>query len=202
MARIGAPAGSASAATPRLGQEMPGAPNPSTPDETPAREWTRGAADLIVPRENPGGVVYGVIVIGALLAAESDRHETYAAALGSAVIAAALYWLAHSYAKVIGHRLSEGKRLTARTLSRALAHDWAIVRGAAIPILALLVCWAAGVAQQTGVTVSLWSAAVSLVALELAAGVRSRATARELTLEAGVGILMGLAILALKVVLH
>jgi hypothetical protein len=157
---------------------------------------------LIVPEENPAGVVYGLIVIGALLAAESDRHETYWAAIGSAAIAAALYWLAHSYTKVIGQRLSEGERLTTRGLRRALAHDWAIVRGAAIPIVALLVSWATGVAQETGVTVALWSAAASLVALEVAAGIRSDATATELTLEASVGIVMGLAILALKVVLH
>ncbi len=181
---------------------MSSAHTPSEPHETTARKWAARAADLIVPGENPGGVVYGVIVIGALLAAESDRHETYGEALGSALIAAALYWLAHSYAKVIGRRLSEGQRLTARALSRALVHDWAIVRGAAIPILALAISWAVGIGQKTGVTVSLWSAAVSLAGFELAAGVRSRATARELTLEAGVGIVMGLAILALKVVLH
>jgi hypothetical protein len=162
----------------------------------------RRAADRIVPGENPGGLVYGVIVIGALLAAESDRHETYEEAVASALIAAAVYWLAHSYSKLIGERLSEDRRLTVRALSHALGQEWAIVRGAAIPILALLISWAAGIAEKTGVTIALWSAAVTLVVLELAAGIRSRAAPRELTLEAGVGIVMGLAILALKVVLH
>ena len=181
---------------------MSAKPTQSGPPKRRPDGWLRRAADLIVPEENPGGVVYGVIVIGALLAAESDRRETYLEAVGSAVIAAALYWLAHSYAKVIGRRLSEGERLTTRGLWRALVHDWAIVRGAAIPILALLVAWATGVAQETGVTAALWSSAVSLVALEVAAGIRSDATAAELMVEAGVGIVMGLAILALKVVLH
>jgi hypothetical protein len=37
--------------------------------------------------ENPGSVIYGVIVIGALLAAERGRHETYLDTVGSAVIA-------------------------------------------------------------------------------------------------------------------
>ena len=181
---------------------MSATPTPSGPHEPPAQGWLRRAADLIVPEENPAGVVYGLIVIGALLAAESDRHETYAEAVGSAAIAAALYWLAHSYTKVIGQRLSEGERLTTGGLWRALVLDWAIVRGAAIPIFALLVSWATGVAQETGVTAALWSAAVSLAALEVAAGIRSEATAAELAIEASVGIVMGLAILALKVVLH
>jgi len=181
---------------------MSATPTPPGPPEPSPHGWLRRAADLIVPEENPAGLVYGVIVIGALLAAESDRHETYAEAVGSAAIAAAIYWLAHSYAKVIGQRLSEGERLTTGGLWRALVQDWAIVRGAAIPILALLVSWATGVPQKTGVTAALWSAAVSLVALEVAAGIRSEAAAAELALEASIGIVMGLAILALKVVLH
>jgi hypothetical protein len=147
-------------------------------------------------------VVYGVIVIGALLAAESGRHETYPDTVASAIIAASLYWLAHAYASALGRRLITHERLTARTLSRALIRDWAIVRGAAIPLLALVVAWAAGAAQETAVTAALWCAVTSVIAFELLAGLRSRATPSELALEVGVGVAIGLAILALKVLLH
>jgi hypothetical protein len=160
------------------------------------------AGDWLVPSENPSGVVYGVIVIGALLAAESGRHEGYPDAIGSAAIAAALYWLAHAYASVLGRRLASGERLTARALARALAHDWALVRGAAIPLLALLVAWAAGAQQEAAVSAALWSAIASLVLFELIAGVRSRATPAELVLELAVGLAMGMAILVLKIILH
>jgi TM2 domain-containing membrane protein YozV len=155
-----------------------------------------------MPAENPSGVVYGVIVIGALLAAESGRHETYLDTVGSAVIAAALYWLAHAYATVLGRRLSGRERLTSSSLRRALVHDWALIRGAAIPLLVLLIAWATGAAQQTAVSAALWSAVASLVGFELFAGLRSRASAGELALEVGVGALMGLGILALRIVLH
>jgi hypothetical protein len=147
-------------------------------------------------------VVYGVIVIGALLAAESGRHETYPETIGSALIAACLYWLAHAYATVLGRRLSSGERLTPGALARGLLHDWALIRGAAIPLLALLLAWAAGAAQQTAVDLALWSVVASLVGFELLAGIRSRSSARELALEVGVGIAMGLGVLALRIVLH
>jgi hypothetical protein len=137
------------------------------------------AADRIVPAENPSGVVYGIIVIGALLAAESGRHETYLDTLASAAIAAMLYWFAHAYAEVLGRRLTRHEHLSARTLARTLARDWAIVEGAALPL-----------------------AIASLVAFELIAGIRSRASPRELALEGGAGAAMGIAILALKIVLH
>ncbi len=147
-------------------------------------------------------MVYGVIVIGALLAAESARHESHLDTAASAVIAAALYWLAHSYAEVLGRRLSTQQRLTSTALVQALGHNWAILRGAATPVLALVIAWASGAGQQTAVTVALWSAVASLVALELIAGIRSRAAPGELVLEVAVGMTMGLGVIALKIVLH
>jgi len=94
-------------------------------------------AERIVPA-NPGGVVYGILAIGALLAAESGEHESYLDTLASAAIAAALYWVAHAYAELLGQRLAERERLCASALARALAHDWAIMRGAALPLLAIV----------------------------------------------------------------
>jgi hypothetical protein len=160
------------------------------------------AADRIVAAENPSGIVYGIIVIGALLAAESGRHETYLDTVASAAIAAALYWFAHAYAEVLGRRLLRNERLSARALMRALGRDWAIVQGAALPLAALAIGWVAGAAQQTAVTAALWSAIASLVAFELLAGIHARASARELVLEGCAGAAMGIAILALKIVLH
>jgi len=160
-----------------------------------------------VPEENPAGVVYGLITIAALMAAESGRHETYPDTIASAAIAAVLYWIAHAYAELLGRRLATRERLTGRTLWWAFLHDWAIVRGAAIPLLTLLLAWALGAAQQTAVTAALWSAVVSLIAFELVAGIRSRAGRAstgpgEPVLEMGVGITMGVAVIALKIVLH
>ncbi len=159
-------------------------------------------AEWIVPGENPAAVVYGVIVMGALLAAESGQHESYVDTFGSALIATGLYWLAHAYASLLGRRLATHEQLTAGALWAALVHDWALVRGATVPLAALVCAWAAGAAQQTAVTAALWSSVASLLAFELIAGVRSRSRGGELALEASVGVAMGLAILALKIVLH
>jgi hypothetical protein len=141
-----------------------------------------------VPAANPSGAIYGVIVIGALLAAESGRHESYLDTILSAAIAAALYWVAHSYAGVLGRRLSTGERLTLGALLGALGHDWALVRGASIPLLALVIAAAMGAEQETAVTTAVWSSVASLVVFELIAGLRSGASRGELALEAGVGV--------------
>jgi hypothetical protein len=156
----------------------------------------------LAPSGNAAGVVYGIITVGALMAAESGRHESYVDLVASALVATTLYWLAHAYADLLGRRLATGDRLTAGTLALALAHDWAIVRGAALPLLALVIAWTAGASQEAGVTAALRTAVVAVVLFELVAGVRAKSTAGELVLKGVVGVTMGLAILALKGILR
>lgn len=154
-----------------------------------------------MPARNPGGVVYGIIAIGALLAAESDAHETYPETVASALIAALLYMLAYGYAGLLGRRLSSRERLTAARLAQALGDEWSIVRGASVPLAAVLLGWAIGASQHAAVTAAVWVAVGAVVAFELIAGLRSHATPGELALEVGMGIVLGVGILGLKAVL-
>ena len=160
------------------------------------------AGDLIAPSENPSEAVYGMVVIGSLLAAESGLHESYPDAIGSAALAAILYWVAHGYSTMLGLRLAGNRQLTLRAFGQALRRDFALVRGALIPLLALALAWSSGLAQDDGVTAALWSTIASLVVLELVAGLRLHAGARELAFQVTVGLGLGLGILALKVILH
>src|SRR6516165_9667943 len=128
----------------RGSRDNPGIAQAPSPDATSLRRatrprgWLHRAADRIAPGANPARVVYGIVVVGALLAAESGSHESFADTLGSAVIALAVYWLAHAYSDVLGRRLLAPGRLTVGLLWRALKHEWAIVEGAAIPLIALV----------------------------------------------------------------
>jgi len=143
-----------------------------------------------------------VILVGALIAAESGVHDGYLDKVGSTMLALAIYWLAHSYATVLGRRIATRERLSLVALSRAMAHDWGIVRGASIPLLTLVVCWIAGASQTTAVNAAVWAAVATLIAFEMLAGLRAESTPRELALEGGVGVAMGMAILALKSLAH
>jgi hypothetical protein len=162
----------------------------------------RRAIDWVLPEDNPAGVVYGLIMIGAVLAAESGLHDSYLETVGSTALTVAVYWLAHAYADLLGRRLTAHEHLTVQTLLYALAHDWAIVRGAALPLLALLVAWATGASQATAVLAAVWTCAGSLVIFELLAGIRAKSTPAELALEGCMGTIMGMSILVLRAILH
>jgi hypothetical protein len=157
---------------------------------------------LILREQNPAGVVYGTILVGAVIAAESGVHDGYPDKVGSTVLTLGIYWLAHSYSTVLGRRLSKQEHLTAGALARALGHDWSIIRGACIPLLTLLVAWAAGASETTAVDAAVWAAIASLVLFELLAVRRTGTTPRELALEGGFGVVMALAIFALKSLAH
>jgi hypothetical protein len=173
------------------------------PSQQPApRGRAQHVAGWIVRGENPERAVYGVILIGALIAAESGVHDGYPERVGSTVLALGIYWLAHAYSTVLGRRLSHQERLSAGALARALRQEWTIVRGASIPLLTLVVAWAAGASQTTAVNAAVWAAIASLIAFELLAGLRSQATPREIALESAFGITMGLGMLALKSLAH
>jgi hypothetical protein len=190
---------------PPVAVHPPQPPTSQGHNKAAASAWRRARLGLIhwmLPDYNPAGAVFGTLTAGALLAAESGLRDTYPETVGSVLLVVVLYWLAHSYADLLGLRLSSPGRLTLGRLWHAFGRDWAIVRGAFAPVLALLVAWALGAPQATAVSAGTWTAVVSLVAFELAAGLRSRAKAPELALQVGVGAAMGLGILALRAMLH
>jgi hypothetical protein len=157
---------------------------------------------LLVSRRNPAASVYGTVTAGALLAAESGLRDTYPETVGSLAIAIVLYWFAHSYAEVLGLRLRRHETITWAELWDAFSQDWGIVRGAAAPMLAVLVAWTIGATPSTAVTAGTWAAVASLIVFELAAGLRSHAKAPEMALQVGAGVTLGLGILALRALLH
>ena len=155
---------------------------------------------MLLPSENAGGVVYGAILVGALLAAESGHHDTYGEAIASGFTAAAVFWLLHAYASALGLRVARQERLTAAVLARSLGHEWAIMPGAAVPLLVLVVGWAFGAGLGTAVDVAIWSSVAIIVLYEIGAGIIAGARGTELVLDAVVGAVLGASVLGLKAI--
>lgn len=153
-------------------------------------------------RQNPGDAVYGTIAVGALLAAESAHRETYLNTVVAVVIIMVLYWLAHSYADLTGHQLETGARLTRSHLLTALVNELTILIGAVMPVLALVICWILGASLSTAVLAAVLTSAVIIVTIEVLAGVRADLSGRQLFLQALIGALLGLPIIAVEVLLH
>ena len=156
----------------------------------------------VEPDDNPSGVVYGTIAVGAVLAAESTRRETFAETIGATLLILGLYWIAHTYATVVGERIKERGTLSSSGLWHAFLHEGAIAKGAAIPIAVLVALWIAGTSLDTAVTAALWTSAAALGGFEVVAALRSRITGAQRLAQGIVGALLGAGVLLVRVVLH
>jgi hypothetical protein len=170
--------------------------------EKNARRIATAAKEALSVTSNAGAVIYGLIIVSVLLAAESARRETYPKTVEAVAIAIVLYWLAHSYSDLVTWRVREGRRLTARTLARTMVHDLPLVGGAAVPLITVLISWAAGADLQSALVIALWIDVATIVAVEVAAGIRAELSGRELLGQVLVGAALGVLILLLRLVLH
>ena len=146
--------------------------------------------------------IYGTMTVGALLAAESAEFETYLKTVISVLITLVIYWLAHSYAEFASERLKKREPLRLGVLGRIMVTQVPILFGAAIPLVAVLVLWAANASLSTAVTAAVWTSAVVVMLIEVMAGVRAERTGRELAFQTLFGGLLGLLIIVLRLTLH
>lgn len=151
---------------------------------------------------SPAGLVYGTIAIGALLTAESAQSETYAKSVVAVVITLLLYWLAYSYAEFTGQRLEKGEPFEFGELATAAVKELSVLIGASIPLLVLLIFWAAGAPLATAVSAAIWTSAAMIVLIEFVVGLRANLTGRQLIMQTGFGAFLGLLVLTLRIVLH
>jgi hypothetical protein len=149
-----------------------------------------------------GARVLGLLTVSVLLAAEDPQAETYGETVGAIVLALVLYWLAHSYARFASWRIEHGERLTVRGLAREMADEVPFLNAAALPLLVVVFCWAAGVGLDLGLKVALLADAVLIILVEIIAGLRARLTRREMIGQTLLGAGLGLLVLVLRLVLH
>jgi hypothetical protein len=150
----------------------------------------------------PGPFVYGALIIGAVLDAESQKQETFKETVAGVVITIVLLWLAHGYAQIIGHRLERGEHLTMKLVWNKMSHEFAILTGASVPLVVVLIFWAGGAHLDTALSAGVWAAAVTIVAANVIAGVRAKLSPTDLVFQTSIGAVLGLGILVLKLIYH
>jgi hypothetical protein len=155
-----------------------------------------------VPTQNPARLVYGTIVVGALLAAEAAHDETYQKTIGSVIIALVVYWLAHTYADLVADRLESGERLSLKAVAKSAASESAILLGAVPPLVMLIIFWIAGASLLTAINAAIYTTAGVMLLVEIVAALGSDLRGWELVGQVAFGVVLGLSVVALKILLH
>jgi hypothetical protein len=176
----------------------------SKPPADPGRGRVRRTAAWLAAASvgNAEGGVYGALLIGILLAAEDSHRETYAETIGAAALVLVVYWLTDLYTHLLGVRLRTKERLARPVIRRTVVHELPVIEGGVLPVAVLVLAWATGATLNDGITAAVVAAVASIVALEIVAASRARPSGAAVWLRAAAGALVGLAIVAVKVVLH
>jgi len=175
-----------------------------TPYGCTVKRWKRPlevVTNWLEPEANPSGVVYGVLAIGTLIAAEGSRHETYVSVISASLLALLLYWLAHAYARSFGSRLEEPSQKGTQSIGPAMLREAAMLKGASLPIVAMLLSWLVRAPLSTGVVSALCTAGVELFVLELLAGLGRHLSVREITAEVAIGAVLGGGVFSVRLLL-
>jgi hypothetical protein len=151
---------------------------------------------------NPGRLVYGTIAVGTLLAAESARQETYVETVFAVAITLLLYWLAHSYSEFVDRRLEHGKPFSLDGFADAALHELAVLVGAAIPLIVLVIWWLADASLGAAVSAAVWTSAIVIVVIEIVIGRRAELSGREFVTQTAFGTILGLLVIAVRLLLH
>jgi hypothetical protein len=152
--------------------------------------------------ENAAGLVYGIILVATLLSAESAIRATYVKTVIGVLVATATYWLALTYARFTGERLEEGKGATVGGFMSAAAHELTILVGAVVPFAALIAFWIGGASLNTAVIAAVYFADAAIIGAEILIGVRAGLTGTALIGQAAIGAILGVLVLALRLLLH
>jgi hypothetical protein len=156
---------------------------------------------LTIP-ENAAGLVYGTILVATLLSAETAVRETYAKTFFGAIIALTTYWLALTYAGFTGERLEQKAGASLLLLARAALHEITVLYGAAVPLLALIAFWLAGVTLDTAVLWSIYVADITIIGAEVIIGVQAGLRGWALIGQVVLGAVLGVLVLGLRLLLH
>ena len=159
------------------------------------------AARILGLEANPSGVLFGTITVGAVLAAENGRFESLRSSIEAALLVLVMYALVHAWGEDTASRLEQRRGFAWRPFARAMRHESSILRGALLPILAVLLAGLAGRTDASALWFGTIASAATLLLVELVAAVHSRLAPMQVLIQVTAGAVFGCVLLALHAVL-
>ena len=156
---------------------------------------------FIDPESHPEGMIYGLVVVGSVVAAESVHAGSATRDILAAFVVLIVYWLAHTYASILGHRYSNGEEISMAEVRRTFSHEWAIVRGAAVPLLIMVVGALFGLSSWRVDEIGLVTAVAMLFIFALVGGIRAKQRPVVVAIESLIALGFGAAIVLIRAVL-
>ena len=150
--------------------------------------------------EGTAAGIYGVIVGSAVLV--TAHAETAVALDVIVVVTLTVYWAAERYARIVAERIHEGHRPSWQTVRAQLATGWEIISVSLLPLLVLLLARVVGVELEKAIIAALVCSTLLLCLAGWRMGADGRLTPPERIVSTLVAGAFGIAMVALKIIMH
>lgn len=157
--------------------------------------------EAATPTRNPAAAVHGTVLAGALIAVQGAHDPDISDLVALVLITQVVYWLAHVYAEVVGERITTGAKPQHR-IPHLLREEWPLVAVSLGPIAVIVACSALGVGPDAAVLGGQIAVIALMAGWALLAGYRSHLKSAEMLLYVAVSLGLGLALIAIKTLLH
>ena len=159
-------------------------------------------AELIHPRQNLSASVYGTILVSSVIVGLAGTNLTAGAMMAALAVTAAVFALAHAWSGALARSADDRQALAVGHVLDGIRHEWPMVEAVAPALLALALAGLGVYSEGTG----LWIAIVANTFLLFAWGAilrhRAGGGAMELIAAGLTTAMLGLALVALKVLVH
>lgn len=142
--------------------------------------------------------VYGTVLTAGLISAFSLYNPGLPVLITRTVGTVLVFWAAHVYAEIVGNRETSWREAVREALQRSAGLLWALI----VPVTCLAAAAVLEFSMEIAISISLWGAVVTLTVLGWWAARQRRATlVVKLATAAGTAG-MGVALIALKALVH
>lgn len=142
--------------------------------------------------------VYGTVLTAGLISAFSLYNPGLPVLISRTIGTVLVFWAAHVYAEIVGNRETGWREAVREALERSAGLLWALI----VPVACLSAAALFGLSMDAAVDISLWGAVVTLALLGWWAARQRRATVLAKLATAAGTAGMGVALIALKALVH
>ena len=157
-------------------------------------EWVAG--------RHPSGLLYGVIITGAVMSASAGHDTSSQRIVANTVFVLGVYFLADVYVRVFAHQFREGRDSIGHRLAAAASHESGVLLGGVPGIGTFAVSMALGATPSTAADIALWVTVFVLGAIAYLAARYAGSTVREALIESALAGLLGVLMVVSKSLLH
>jgi len=153
------------------------------------------------PADAADRVVYGIVTVGAVIAVESANSMAPSHDIEATILVLVVYWMAHAYSALMGHVFRTKEPWSWNLVLHAIGDESAIMRGASLPILAMVVALIVSGSSTTVTWSGLGMVIFLLVGMQAVAGIRASMKGFALIGQMFIGFGFGIALILVKVLL-